>query len=239
MDIQYSISSSYIFLCIALGLGLSALLYSKKYIWPKWVNILLFASRAILVALVAWLLLDPYINQVETKVIDPKVALMIDNSQSMDYKEGQWDKTKEVVSEIAKKLKDKGIEVSNYDLSSNKVDQLDSLSPHNHFSSYEESIKMIPLLENGNNYKSMILISDGIVNRGMLPDYITSTSPIYTIGMGDTSKRKDMILEEVAFNKVVYTGNDFEIITRVKTKGYEKEPYIITIWFLMILSDCH
>jgi hypothetical protein len=66
----------------------------------------------------------------------------------------------------------------------------------------------------------MIIASDGIYNKGGNPIYASekSTYPIYTIALGDTSEKKDVILSKVNHNQVAYLGNNFPVEVQVNAK---------------------
>ncbi len=65
----------------------------------------------------------------------------------------------------------------------------------------------------GQNVGALILATDGIYNRGLNPLYSTDKFhfPIYTIALGDTNIRKDIILYKVNFNSIAYLNNDFPV----------------------------
>ncbi len=74
------------------------------------------------------------------------------------------------------------------------------------------------------NVGALVLATDGLYNRGANPLYIAENIPfpIYTVAMGDTNIRKDIIVREVNYNKVSYLGNSFpvEVVVRAqKCKG--------------------
>ena len=73
-------SPLYIFVCLALGVGYAYLLYSTKNSWNKRTNQLLFAARAIVVSVLAFLLMEPQLKLITNNYEKPGAVLLVDNS---------------------------------------------------------------------------------------------------------------------------------------------------------------
>lgn len=74
------------------------------------------------------------------------------------------------------------------------------------------------------NIGALIVCSDGIVNRGINPANLSEKFrfPVYTVALGDTSVKKDIILQKINHNQVVYLGNKFPAevtVSALKLKG--------------------
>ena len=63
------------------------------------------------------------------------------------------------------------------------------------------------------NVGAVVIASDGLYNKGQNPLYSATQNkfPVYTIALGDTSVRKDLILTKVLSNRIAYLGNKFPI----------------------------
>lgn len=74
---------------------------------------------------------------------------------------------------------------------------------------------------NGQNLGAVVLVSDGIYNDGSNPLYETRniSSPVYTVALGDTNQRKDLLVKNVRHNQVVYSGNIFPLQIDVAAFG--------------------
>lgn len=76
----------------------------------------------------------------------------------------------------------------------------------------------------GRNIGAVVLISDGNYNQGKNPVQEASgirSFPIYTIGVGDTIQKKDILVNDVRYNSIAFLGNKFPI--EVQVKGFEIE----------------
>ena len=72
-----------ILLCLAVGAGYAALLYSAKAPWSKALNYGLAALRFVVVSFLCFLLLSPFIKTNTTTTEAPTIVLAVDNSQSV------------------------------------------------------------------------------------------------------------------------------------------------------------
>ncbi len=213
-----------ILVCIAIGLAYALLLYSKKAEWSKTVNRSLAALRFTLVTILCLLLLlNPYLRQVSNTVEKPTVVFAIDNSQSI-ASTNDTNKIRQLYKELENlgndlKKDQVNIDIQNLDatdLAKNLV-----TIPLNYASSNLSAI----LGGIKNNYENrnldkVVLVSDGIYNQGISPVFQEYGFPIYTVGVGDTTKQRDIKLSAVLANKVAYLGNQFPVVAEVENIGY-------------------
>ena len=63
------------------------------------------------------------------------------------------------------------------------------------------------------NLGAVVLATDGIYNEGSNPLYAGSklNVPVYTIALGDTTVKKDLLLKRVFHNKIAYLGDKFSV----------------------------
>lgn len=74
----------------------------------------------------------------------------------------------------------------------------------------------------GEPVAGMVLVSDGIYNRGTDPRYLADglPYPLYTLGMGDTTARRDAALGLLRYNEIAYQGNRFPVEIPIQAQGY-------------------
>ena len=75
------------------------------------------------------------------------------------------------------------------------------------------------------NVGAVIIATDGIYNKGANPFYAAAriTSPVYTIALGDTALRKDIILKKVSFNRNAFIGDKFPVELMIEADRCENE----------------
>ena len=218
-------SPAFIVLCILLGLGYAFILYQAKHPWAKNTNRILFALRAITVSLLFFLLMGPILKLTKNIFEKPEIVLLIDNSSSL---KGVVDSVKlqNELTTTANQLKEQGYEIAIKTLSDKsgqkiKFDQKTSdlnNAIKNTISDYE-----------GRNLASMVLFTDGIYNSGSSPLYSSWRIPIHTVGLGDTTEHPDLILKNVAYNKIAYQGNRFPIRAEVAVQGLPNQNVTVSV----------
>lgn len=214
---------------VLIGTLYAFFLYSIPNQWSGKLNKLLFVLRTVTVASILWFLLAPDIKINKKVKENAIVALAIDNSSSLK-KIAQESKLIENIKMLSEDLKNKQIDIKIYDLTSEiKIEKIDSLK----FNFPKTNLfNLISTIENDHieqNLKSIILISDGIINDGQSPVYQDFNSQIYTIGLGDTLLRKDLSISQVNFNKLVNKNSKFPIKVTLKKTGFGAVKSILTI----------
>ena len=211
----FEYSPLFIIICIALGIGYAFILYRAKHAWSKKINQGLFLLRAVLVALLAFLLIGPILKLTNNIFEKPTMVFLVDNSlsvtETLDSLERQ--KIREQISKASKSIGDAGYEVVIRNLSA-KDEALIFNQPN---SDLTGAIRSVTSDYEGKNLASIVLLSDGIYNSGASPLYSPLRIPINTIGLGDTTQRTDLVLKNLAFNKIAYQGNKYPLRAEVQS----------------------
>ena len=210
--------------CLIAGTVYAYLLYKKNAPWSKTINRFLFAFRWLLVSVVCFLLLGPYSKLVKNYVEKPTVVFAIDNSQSLPLvnSKEQLESTLGSLSTLAKALQEKDIDVEIKSLSEQaNLDSLKSLPFNAASTDLSGMLKGIQNQYENKNLASVVLLSDGIYNQGISPNYTPYTMTVHTIGLGDTLPQVDVNLKAVYANKIAYLGNKFPLVAEVHNSGFE------------------
>ncbi|WP_460892013.1 vWA domain-containing protein [Rufibacter soli] len=215
-------------LCLAAGVGVAWLMYRRGGPWPTGLRWLLASLRALLVTLVLFLLLEPYTRRTRQEEIKPKVVLALDNSQSvgMFTPKPQLTATLQAVDQLAQRLAAKGLEVKRtaFQAGDTTLQQFSSIP----FTA--QSSNLHALLEKGiapnrdQNLAAVVLLSDGIHNQGPTPTFQLYDAPIYPVALGDTIPKPDVVLEEVQYNKINYSGTSFPLVASIRQAGFSGRP---------------
>ncbi len=221
-------SPMFIFLCAAIALGYAYVLYRSKHTWSKRINQVLFGLRAVLVFFLAILLLGPVIKLITNQFEKPAWVFLIDSSSSVAE---VMDSTARIqitaqLDQVQKSLQQDGYEVKWNDLNGNTIDEVSYTAPT---SDLNRGIQHVIQEHEGRNLAGIILVSDGIYNSGLSPLYTPVRMPIYTVGIGDSIARVDLVLKNVAFNKVAYQGNKFPIRAQVVLQGLQNQEVVVSV----------
>jgi len=213
--------------CVIAGIIYSAILYYKNKhndFSPLLTKLMAF-FRFLAIFLIAFLLLSPLLKTNTHTNEKPIIVFAQDNSQSIlvnkdssFYKNEYKQKVENLINELEKK----------YDVKSFNFD--DKVSEQLNFNYNGKQTDIAALFDElitrytNRNVGAVILASDGIYNKGNNPLYASDKikSPIYTLALGDTTVRKDLLIQKVNFNHITYLGNTFPvevIVNANKAKG--------------------
>lgn len=220
MELTTEYSPWFLILCVALGTGASWVLYRSseaRYEWSKSLVWLLAVLRAAVISAVAFFLLGPLVRYMTQEIQQPIVVIAHDGSLSMV---SSADST-QVRSELVDRLLDlkenlsEDNEVRTFTFGERVREGLESQQ----IDKQTDIGDLFQEIENryaGLNLGAVVISSDGIRNKGRDPLYISESLgvPIYTVSVGDTTIRTDLILADVDHNRITYKGNEFPIVVR-------------------------
>jgi len=181
--------------------------------------------RFLAIFFIAFLLLSPLLKTITHTNEKPIIIFAQDNSQSIlinkdssFYKNEYKQKIEKLIDELGLKY---DIKSFNFDEKTNEQLNIDYKGKQTDISALFDDL--ITRYTN-RNVGAIIIASDGIYNKGNNPLYISDKikAPIYTLAMGDTSIRKDLLIQKVNFNRITYLGNTFPIevvVNANKAKG--------------------
>ena len=198
------------FFCLLAGAAYSFVLYSKEKKFSElsvWTLRLMAIFRFKVVAILAFLLLSPLIKTQTRELEKPILLIAQDNSESLIIgKDSSYYKNeyKKQVDDFIEKASNK-FDVQFYSFG-------DKISSEQKFDFSEKQTDISTLINELNNkyanrnVGALILATDGLYNKGESPIYATDEFkiPIYTIALGDTSVKKDLILSKAAHNRITY-----------------------------------
>lgn len=198
--------------CLILAILYSIILYRRPTNLVKtWRNIL-FATRAIAVFILSFLLLSPLVKKVDQHLQKPLILVLQDNSSSIKQFSAKNFQTKPFLERLHQLSKNLGedYEVQEFHFDKSLTNGLsDSLNGKQ--TNISNAFQALNNRFGNQNIGAVILVSDGLYNRGSSPVNLASTlkTNIYTIALGDTTPKKDVLIDHVDYNKTAFLGNDF------------------------------
>lgn len=221
-------SPLFIFLCAGVALGYAYLLYKTRHTWSKTINRILFGLRAVLVFFLAILLLGPVLKLITNQFEKPTWVYLVDSSSSIADVLDSVNRQKLIqdVNASREAISELGYDTKLFDLAGNELNRAEFNSPA---SDLNRGIQNIVHQFEGRNLAGLVLLSDGIYNSGSSPVYAPVRVPVYTVGVGDTTARVDLVLKNVAFNKVAYEGNKFPVRAQVLLQGISNQNVSVSI----------
>lgn len=216
-----TVSGWWIIPCLLAGVLYAGVLYKQPTNFNTKLRYALAALRAVAVAIIAFLLLSPLIKTVTYQPQKPLVLIAQDNSSSIEKFNSKTTDLKQVTSNLGKLKQTLG---DKYDVRELHFGKDIQQGLANDFSSKQTDISaaLHQLNEQfvNQNIGAVILASDGLYNQGSDPQYEARNlkASIYTVAMGDTTVRRDLLINNINYNKTALLGNDFEI--EVQTAAY-------------------
>ncbi|MBR1512723.1 MAG: hypothetical protein IJ622_00350 [Bacteroidales bacterium] len=203
-------------LSLLAGVAAATLLYvrNKKQHYGKALNVILFALRTMMVALVVLLLFNPLIRQKFSSVETPTIVLAHDNSASVALcKDSAFYRNdyREQLEQFRKNL-NADFQVDEY-VFGEEMRDFDQLDFSDQLTDLSAVLKSLDRRYYKRNVGAVLLFSDGIYNRGFEPELLAENFPypIHTVVLGDTVAYPDLAIRDVHYNKVVSLGATFPV----------------------------
>ncbi|MDF1673312.1 MAG: hypothetical protein P1U41_07380 [Vicingaceae bacterium] len=214
------------FFCMLLGVIYAVVLYRKEDKLKEtksWLVKLMASARFLLVTILSFLLLSPFVKTLFNKVEKPVIIIAQDNSTSILLNKDSTFYTTEYLQKLSK-LKDKleeNYEVKTYTFGEQLTEGL-KVDYNQKITDLSSTFEDIMNKFYNRNVGALILASDGIFNQGANPIFNSGIEfPIYTVAMGDTSLQRDIVLKEAIHNKITFLGNQFPI--EIEALAYQCE----------------
>lgn len=205
--------------CLLTGVFLAWLLYGRSSALTKQLRLTLAAFRAVTISIILWLLFSPLIKQISYTLEKPIVIIAQDDSQSAGtFLPAGFDslKYRKDLLQLSKELS------AEYDI--REYSFSDRMTKGLNFSYTGKLTNASALISQLNdellnrNVGAVILATDGIFNRGGNPASAVSAlkAPVYTIALGNTIPKKDLLIRNISSNELVFLDNDFKIEVQVQ-----------------------
>lgn len=206
----------FVVLCVLVGAAYALGLYYKDRSFAElstryntWLGIFRWAT----VTIICLLLLDPVMRSVVTERKAPIVVVAQDNSESIREGMSEADRQayQQAMQTLLEKLQDQ-YEVKTYSFGDEVRENID-FSYSDKITNISKLFEALYDLYSNQNLSTVIVASDGIYNQGNNPIYAAAklNVPIFSVALGDTVPKKDLILKKVYNNQIAYLGDKFSV----------------------------
>lgn len=236
LEIISDYPSWFLILCVLGGLAYAVTLYTKDRTnrhFSKWLIVLLGIMRFTAVTLIALFLLKPLIKSVDREEEKPIIVIAQDNSVSIGVNADSAYVKSRYLNEL-KLVRDAfgdQYDVRTFSFGETVTEGLDSIDFSEKFTDYSTLMEEMYNRFSNRNLGAIVIGSDGLYNKGLNPEFASTKFdvPIYTIALGDTSVKRDVLIKEVANNRLAYLGNKFPIEVVVEGIQAAGETVQVTI----------
>ncbi len=232
MDIQFdgfqnAIPAFWIIALVAGAIALSYWTYRRtETLTPAW-RLTLAGIRSAAFLILLLILLNPVISINETILTPVRLALIFDNSQSTTIEKGTYS-GEERYREVMNILTPEPVgdhehivsELYGFDTQIFSVDATEELVLGGSRTDIDRAL--LGFLDVLDRHEAVILITDGIVTAGRDPSATASRMPvpIYTIGIGDTSRQHDVVVQRVVHNPTASLNSLLTVEASILNDGF-------------------
>ena len=217
---------------ISIGVGWWS--YAKFSSFSNYYRVALIFLRSTVFFVLFVLLLNPLFETEKTLLQKPEIIYLLDNSRSTVISKGNYnglDSYQNVLNSMnLADTDDLGInsQVYAFDVET-APSTLDSLTFSGSSTNLYRAIEVIK--DKGQDIKAAVMVSDGIFTRGRNPSFFASNQqvPIFTIGLGDTSTVRDIIIKDIVTNSTGYTNTRHPVEVSVLNQGFPDTPLSVSI----------
>jgi len=219
-----------------LSIGLAIWFYSKSSwfneLQKKW-RFTLKTLRSISLFLLGILLIGLIFEAVNYRVEKPIIITLVDNSGSMkNYKDSS--KVLGMIGDLQNSLRaelDDSYEIVEMTIGSQAAYSgiINLKEPLSNLSAGFEKIRNDYY---NRNVGGIIFVSDGNFNIGNNPVYSAekiSLTPVFTLGVGDTTQKRDQYIKNVASNEVTFLKNKFPVEVDIEAIKMGKSTATVSI----------
>ena len=217
------------------GLGVFAVLlsiwYYRRTLPPisRGLRIFLAVLRALVLLLVVLLTAHPVLKIIRHFTQKPDVAVLVDTSRSLTIRDAGVPRTAIEKSVLQNPVFEKIRQKANVHYfqfwdhaRSLKPFHPDSLRYTHDGTDISQALSDVrkALLER--YFSAVVLVTDGLYNVGENPVFLARNYdvPIFTVGVGDSTEKKDILVERLLTNAIVYAKNKVPVDVVVSQNGF-------------------
>jgi hypothetical protein len=233
-DISFQYPVWFLFFCALLGLGYAMLLYYRDTTFKEQsskLNLWLGIIRWLSVTLLSALLLSPLLKSVLIETKKPVIVIAQDQSESIatDLQGQNLEQYKQNFQALQNALSE------NYEVHALAFG--DAVKDGVDFNFQDKVSNISELLQAASdrfgtqNLGAVVLASDGTYNEGSNPAYSSAqiAAPIYTVALGDTTPKRDLLVKRVFHNKIAYLGDKFTMQVDVAATNMGNSQSVLTV----------
>ena len=226
-DIQLSLAHSAAYLILAFLLIALYSFYVYRFTIPQidpYKKVLLVTLRVLALLILCLILFEPILNLSKKLTLEPANLVFVDNSRSITINDGtdRTTKVQKILNDFSAYSSESNLTFYEFGNSVKDI-SVDSLEEMK-FSDGSTNLQEIFDYVRGSdkNIASVTLITDGVITSGSNPYYaaINLGIPVFSVGVGDTTQRKDIELKKVLHNDFIYAETPTSIIATISNKGF-------------------
>ncbi len=226
-----------VFFFIGLILLAAYAVYMYRYTLPP-VNsakkTILILLRTFALILLLFIIFEPVATLVKKVILQPVNLVFADDSRSIEIKDGT--QRSENVRRFVEGLNNNDLigssELFTFGtrITPFSYDSLSRLSFSEGSTNFSKIISYIK--DQKENIASISIISDGVITEGTNPLFTAEklNIPVFTVGVGDTTKRNDIEIKNILHNEFIYAETPTTISATILNKGFGNKITAISLY---------
>ena len=235
IDLSFSFNSIYFFIGLILLIAYS--IYVYRFTLPvvsKLKRATLTILRSLVLLLLLFIFFEPVLTLAKKNIVEPINLFFFDNSKSITIKDGT-NRINTLLDLIEQTKSNTSIGDIKYYSFGSLVEEINEDSLLNlDFSEATTDFSKIfeKLIQKENNISAITIISDGVITNGSTPIYTAEKTgiPVFTVGIGDSSRKNDVEIKNVSNNEFIYAGTPSTILATILNKGFEGKTTQISLY---------
>jgi hypothetical protein len=190
----------------------------------RWKLYVMMASRFFSIFIIGFFLLSIVIRYIRIKIEQPIILLAQDNSESIKFayknpagKSAYIGRFNDFKDKLAENYTVKTISFGE------KITDTISYAYAEKETDFSKLFRNLEKKYVNYNIGALIIASDGIYNQGVSPLYAAKglTYPVYTIALGDSSRKKDVFISKLLTNPMAFLGDEFPVEIQLGAYGFK------------------
>ena len=235
IDLSFSFNSIFFFVGLILFIAYS--IYVYRFTLPpisKFKKIILTLLRALALIILLFIFFEPVLTLTKKNILKPLNLFFIDNSKSITIKDGtdRINSVNNIVDQVQSSSLNGDKEFYSFGSDVNLINQ-DSLDRFKFSETSTDFAKIFSTInQSESNIASITIVSDGVITQGSTPIYSAEKIgiPVFTVGIGDSSKKNDVEIKNVINNEFIYAEAPTTILATILSKGFAGKTTQVSLY---------
>jgi hypothetical protein len=188
---------------------------------PRLRTLILLRGTALFLLLL--LLFNPVLRQTRVLTERPVIGILLDNSRSVTLSKGSYEGKDSYLGAI-QALSPGDTSTVSYRIYGfdSELFRPETLVPDLNGTATDISNALTAIQQAEPDMQALVVYTDGIFNRGRDPSFTASrfTIPVITVGLGDTTRIRDLIVRDMIINDTGYRNTITPIIGEIINDGF-------------------
>lgn len=230
--INISLSYHWLILILLIAIALIFTIYSYRFTLPPISNLkksFLIILRFISLLLLISIFFEPILSLQKKIEVQPAHLIFIDNSKSISSVDKK-DTLNQIITNLFNTkdlLKGNDIRIFSFGSEVNELKDFNNqqIKFDEKTTNLSRIFRLNEILKDENkqvNAASITILTDGIINNGVNPTYQAEKLglPVFIFAVGDSTRKKDILIKNVLFNEKVFLNNPSTISATINNFGY-------------------